>query len=138
VDNGEVIGYYDKRAQQLDDAYRGEPPQWVREMVADMQAALRGRRVLEVACGSGHWTCFAARSAAHVTGVDAAPRMVPAQQRLDPDEGEVIKVVDRHGIIAQIDILHVAARFLRPAFSTTVSRARSFPPAAVATARSSF
>jgi len=83
VDNGEVIGYYDKRAQQLDDAYRGEPPQWVREMVADMQAALRGRRVLEVACGSGHWTCFAARSAAHVTGVDAAPRMLELARAKD-------------------------------------------------------
>lgn len=60
----------------MEAAYRGEPPAWVREMIADMQAALRGRRVLEVACGSGHWTCFAAQVAGHVTGLDAAPQML--------------------------------------------------------------
>lgn len=74
--NGGVIGYYDRRAARMEAAYRGEPPAWVREMIADMQAALRGRRVLEVACGTGHWTGFAAAVAAHVTGIDAAPRML--------------------------------------------------------------
>ena len=71
-----MIEYYDKRAGAMDAAYAGEPPDWVLAMVADMQAALRGRRVLEVACGTGHWTRFAAEAAAHVTGVDAAPRML--------------------------------------------------------------
>ena len=60
----------------MEGVYRGQPPAWVHEMVADMQAALRGRRVLEVACGTGHWTCFAAEVAGHVTALDAAPRML--------------------------------------------------------------
>ncbi len=40
-----------------------------------MQQALRGRRVLEVACGTGHWTERAAASAEHITAVDASSAM---------------------------------------------------------------
>lgn len=100
--NGWVIGYYGRRAERIEAAYRGEPPAWVREMVADMQAALRGRRVLEVACGTGHWTCFAAEVAAHVTGVDAAPAMLDLARAKNCDvtflQGDAFRLDDLPGV----------------------------------------
>jgi SAM-dependent methyltransferase len=71
-----MIEYYDRRAASMDAAYAGQPHPWVLEMVADLQDAVRGRRVLDVACGSGHWTRYAAEVASHTTGVDAAPGML--------------------------------------------------------------
>lgn len=70
--------YYERRAPLLDAAYRegGASPDWVVAMVADMQAALRGRRVLEVACGTGHWTALAARAAEHTLGTDTSPAIL--------------------------------------------------------------
>ena len=71
-----AIAYYDDRASTMDSAYTAEPTGWVLDMIAEMKRTLRGRRVLEVACGTGYWTRYAAETAAHVTGVDAAPNML--------------------------------------------------------------
>jgi cyclopropane fatty-acyl-phospholipid synthase-like methyltransferase len=67
--------YYDARARYYDQAYEGAPPPWVGEMVSDLQHMLAGRRVLEVACGTGHWTRPAAGVAASVVAIDAIPAM---------------------------------------------------------------
>ena len=83
--------YYDRRAAHLDRDYRrgGEPPSWVLTMVADLRGALRGRRVLEIACGTGHWTMFAAAVAGYVLGIDTSPAMLALAraQGLPPARG---------------------------------------------------
>lgn len=73
-----MVAYYDGRVAQMQAGYARQMPAWVDVMVADLQRVLRGRRVLEVACGSGHWTALAAATAGHVIAVDAAPRMLAA------------------------------------------------------------
>src|SRR5919109_550472 len=79
--------YYDRRAPLLDRGYTRAPPEWVRAMVADMQRVLHGRYVLEVACGTGHWTGFAAQAAQQVVGIDVAPGMLAlARQKQLPHE----------------------------------------------------
>jgi SAM-dependent methyltransferase len=45
-------------------------------MVHDMQRTLAERTVIEVACGTGHWTCLVAETAKCVVGTDAAPKML--------------------------------------------------------------
>ena len=47
---------------------------WARYLFASGYAA--GRKVLDVACGSGYGSALLARSAAHVTGADVAPQAV--------------------------------------------------------------
>src|SRR5436190_11825486 len=73
--------YYERRAPFMDRHYAGSPPGWVLEMVADLQAVLRGRRVLEIACGTGHWTSFASEAAEYILGIDVAPTMLALAQR---------------------------------------------------------
>ncbi len=74
-DDATLRAYYEARAMHYDRAYEGVAPAWVGAMVSDLQRALRGQRVLEVACGTGHWTRHAAAVADSVTAVDTSPTM---------------------------------------------------------------
>jgi len=63
--------YYAKRAREYeriyDKAERQDELAWLRERLPKLFA---GRRVLEVACGTGYWTRCIARTAAHVSACD--------------------------------------------------------------------
>ncbi len=63
--------YYAKRAAVYEQVYdkpeRQHELEWLRHRVPEL---VRGRTVLEVACGTGYWTQFIARSAARVQACD--------------------------------------------------------------------
>lgn len=85
--------YYEARAPWYDNAYQQPAPPWVGRMVADLDDALRTRTVLEIACGTGHWTREAARVAGSVTGVDSSPTM-RAIARTKLVDGSPVTLVD--------------------------------------------
>ncbi len=58
--------------QRDDPARQGEQ----RAIAAALKECFQGRRVLEVACGTGFWTCFVAEVAKRVCAIDAAPQML--------------------------------------------------------------
>jgi ubiquinone/menaquinone biosynthesis C-methylase UbiE len=85
--------YYSWRAPEYermwyrDDAVRqGEQA----AIVGAMKNVFGGRRVLEVACGTGYWTKFVAESAEWVCGLDASPGMLTLARAkgLSPDRVE--------------------------------------------------
>jgi demethylmenaquinone methyltransferase/2-methoxy-6-polyprenyl-1,4-benzoquinol methylase len=63
--------YYAQRAREYERIYakaeRQDELAWLR---ARIPAIFAGRRVLEVACGTGYWTQFIARKARHVVACD--------------------------------------------------------------------
>jgi SAM-dependent methyltransferase len=63
--------YYDRRAAEYEKIYdkpeRQHELEWLRQRIP---AILRDRTVLEVACGTGYWTQFIARSARKVHACD--------------------------------------------------------------------
>jgi ubiquinone/menaquinone biosynthesis C-methylase UbiE len=68
--------YYSQRAQEYERVYHRDDPvrrQELADLERDMGAALQGRRVLEIACGTGYWTERAAGTAEHVTATDLTP-----------------------------------------------------------------
>lgn len=74
-----TVRYYDARADEYEEIYhRDDPPRRAETsaLAADMCAWLAGRRVLELACGTGFWTERLAAAAAHIVAIDAAPRML--------------------------------------------------------------
>jgi ubiquinone/menaquinone biosynthesis C-methylase UbiE len=85
MDESPVIEYYRKRAAQSDGTYG--PPEiqkdfawitaWLRENVTD-------RDVLELACGTGHWTRIASASARSIVASDISWDLVhAARQKID-------------------------------------------------------
>jgi demethylmenaquinone methyltransferase/2-methoxy-6-polyprenyl-1,4-benzoquinol methylase len=81
----EQIAYYRQRAAEYDDWYerrgrydRGAEHRtaWRAELAVVQQLLLAQApfgSVLELACGTGHWTALLTRGATHLTAVDAAP-----------------------------------------------------------------
>lgn len=79
MEDDPLLRYYDLRAGEYEAIYRRDDPSRREELAqlgAALQDAVAGRRVLEVACGTGYWTAAAARTAAHVTATDRAPAML--------------------------------------------------------------
>ena len=75
----DLIRYYERRAPDYEDIYRRPIPEQQTELqmiTSAMQAVLAGRRVLEVACGTGYWTERLAQFTQHVTAVDTSPSML--------------------------------------------------------------
>jgi SAM-dependent methyltransferase len=73
--------YYDRRAGEYEEIYTRAEPEQERELaplVAAVRTQLAGRRVLEVACGTGWWTAIAAEVASSVVATDVAPAMLAA------------------------------------------------------------
>jgi ubiquinone/menaquinone biosynthesis C-methylase UbiE len=82
-------GYYDRRAGEYEAIYFRDDPvrqDEQRQLAECLKEAVWGRRVLEIACGTGYWTQFAAQTARHVLGTDTSTEMLAAAQtkRLSP------------------------------------------------------
>jgi SAM-dependent methyltransferase len=79
---GEIVEYYDKRPL-IGDAWDGEPigtfpdpgPEMARWQ-ADLQEVVRGRRTLELACGTGSGTRVATETATSILAIDSGESCV--------------------------------------------------------------
>lgn len=70
----DLARYYEARAPEYDAIYaKPERQPDLRRLERELPDALRECHVLEIACGTGYWTRFIARSASSVTALDAAP-----------------------------------------------------------------
>jgi SAM-dependent methyltransferase len=84
LESAELLDYYRRRAGEYEAIYakperQGDLAQ-LREIIP---ARLAGRRVLEVACGTGYWTVLVARTAAGVVATDAAEEPMRIAQSKD-------------------------------------------------------
>jgi demethylmenaquinone methyltransferase/2-methoxy-6-polyprenyl-1,4-benzoquinol methylase len=97
--------YYARRASEYERVYdKPERQADLRRLEREIPAMLAGRRVLEVACGTGYWTRFLAREAARVVAIDASVQTLaiavakglPAQ-RVDFVEGDAYALAESLG-----------------------------------------
>ncbi|MBN2460232.1 MAG: methyltransferase domain-containing protein [Candidatus Cloacimonetes bacterium] len=66
-----------------------------------IQAILKGRKVLEIACGTGYWTDVASRSASSVLATDINPEMLClAAQRLQGRQNVDLQIADAYHLTA--------------------------------------
>jgi SAM-dependent methyltransferase len=92
-----LYDYYAARASVYDAAYAGTPQPWVHTMIQALQTALSGRHVLEIACGTGHWTSYAAEVAHSVTATDLTPTMLArARDKLHPHRNVTVIAADAY------------------------------------------
>jgi ubiquinone/menaquinone biosynthesis C-methylase UbiE len=91
----EQIAYYDARAAEYDELLvRVFDPEW-QDLVDALLAAHFTGDVLELACGTGVWTEPVARTATHVTAIDASPAMIAANRARLSDAGLLDRVTYR-------------------------------------------
>jgi demethylmenaquinone methyltransferase/2-methoxy-6-polyprenyl-1,4-benzoquinol methylase len=82
--------YYARRAAEYERIY--QKPERQTDLAAlrpRLRKMLSGRRVLELACGTGYWTEVIAQDAAHVTALDANEEMLAIARRKPYPEGRV-------------------------------------------------
>lgn len=94
------MAYYDTRAPEYEEMFRRDDPVRQAELRALGQAlldALRGRRVLEVACGTGYWTALLAGAARSILALDAAPKMLAiAREKALPSAAVTLRLADAY------------------------------------------
>jgi len=90
LDSAELLEYYRRRAGEYESIYAKPERQadlaWLRSHIPQR---LAGRRVLEIACGTGYWTTLIARSAASVVATDAAEEPMALARAKDYPPGSV-------------------------------------------------
>jgi len=91
----EMVRYYARRAQEYDRVYT--MPRWQADLAMlheRIPALCAGRRVLEVACGTGYWTERVARTAASVEAGDTNDETL-AIARARPGMSERVQLICR-------------------------------------------
>ena len=85
---GDTRAYYSARAPEYDRVYtKPERQSDLRAMQQWLPAQLSGRRILEVACGTGYWTQFVAPVARSIVAIDAAPEPLEIARTRVPEYG---------------------------------------------------
>ena len=76
--------YYRRRAEEFETVYhRADPARRaeIKRLSQAAQEALRGRRVLEVACGTGYWTRCVSQIAREITATDSVEEVLNVARR---------------------------------------------------------
>ncbi|MEW5925454.1 MAG: class I SAM-dependent methyltransferase [Candidatus Zixiibacteriota bacterium] len=71
--------YYNLRADEYEEIYNRDDPirQAEQNKIADtIRNIYEGRKVLEIACGTGYWTKYLSETASYICAVDNAPDML--------------------------------------------------------------
>ena len=88
----ELKRYYDRRAPEYEALYQRTMPERnaeLRRIEADLRGLATGRRVLEVACGTGYWTEILAGVADRVVATDVSREMLAVARLRDLAEDKV-------------------------------------------------
>src|SRR6185369_6489481 len=88
-----LASYYAQRASEYERIYsKPERQPDLRALEARIQKMFAGRKVLELACGTGYWTPFIASSAAQVTALDLNDEVLEiARTKKHADKVEFVK-----------------------------------------------
>lgn len=76
--------YYRRRAREYDEMYHLRDPAWQEELnkiACALRGALKGKRVLEIACGTGYWTQILSETAQTIVATDITHEMLEIAKR---------------------------------------------------------
>jgi demethylmenaquinone methyltransferase/2-methoxy-6-polyprenyl-1,4-benzoquinol methylase len=98
MSQAELTRYYAQRAREYERIYERPERQvdleWLRKTLPPM---FSGRRVLEIACGTGYWTQFLARETRAIVGLDVNDETLEiARSKRLPEERVAYRVADAY------------------------------------------
>jgi ubiquinone/menaquinone biosynthesis C-methylase UbiE len=96
----ELVDYYRRRAREYEAIYaKPERQADLARLGSHIPQRLAGRRVLEVACGTGYWTVLVAKTAASVVATDAAEEPMRIAMSKDYGGGNVrFEIADAYAL----------------------------------------
>ena len=101
--DSELLDYYRRRANEYEAIYAKHERQGdlakLRELIP---AALAGRRVLEVACGTGYWTALIAQVADAVVATDMAEETLQLAASKSLPAGARFEIADAYALAASL------------------------------------
>jgi ubiquinone/menaquinone biosynthesis C-methylase UbiE len=102
--------YYAARAPEYDRVYlKPERQAELRAIENWLPPIFANATVLEMACGTGYWTQFIARSAARIVAIDAAPEMLRIAEARVPHDKVAFRVADAYSL--PLDLGRFSAAF---------------------------
>lgn len=109
-DDPSLKEYYAARAREYERVYaKPERQADLRQLEGLLPALFAGRRLLDVACGTGYWTQFFAREAKAVVGVDAtAATLEVASERPWPSGRVGFRVADAYALPDDLGVFDAA------------------------------
>jgi ubiquinone/menaquinone biosynthesis C-methylase UbiE len=84
--HSEMAHYYNERAGEYEQIYFRDNAARRKEIddeVVRVRELAVGKKILEIACGTGYWTQYLSQTAQHITAIDIAPQML-AEARKKP------------------------------------------------------
>jgi len=103
VSPDELQSYYAARAPEYDSVYlKPEQQPDLRTIESWLPAIVANSKVLELACGTGYWTQFIARSAANVVAIDASREMLRIAESRIHTEKVAFHVADAYSLPTHI------------------------------------
>ena len=98
--------YYAARAREYERIYaRPERQADLRRLESLLPSILAGRRILEIACGTGYWTQFLAREARDIVAIDANPEtLAVAAEKSLPAGRVVFRVADAYSLPGDLGV----------------------------------
>jgi len=111
--SAELVDYYRRRAGEYEAIYaKPERQRDLRVLEKYVAERLSGRRILEVACGTGYWTVIAARTAASILATDAAEEPMRIARSKDYGRTAVrIEFADAYALDARLGRFDAALAF---------------------------
>jgi SAM-dependent methyltransferase len=102
--SSDLVEYYRRRAGEYEAIYaKPERQEDLAHLKRVIPQRLRGRRVLEVACGTGYWTAGIAAAAASVTATDLADEpMQIARNKTYPENKVLFRKEDAYRLPADL------------------------------------
>jgi SAM-dependent methyltransferase len=76
--------YYRRRAEEYEQVYYRNDlvaQEEIRKIASTLKEKLKGRRVLEIACGTGYWTQVSSETAQNIVATDIAQEMLAIAKR---------------------------------------------------------
>lgn len=100
--NQDLISYYRDRAAEYDRVYLiPEEQQDLAEATKIFQKLFSGKKVLEIACGTGYWTAQISKSATSVFATDINQTVIEIAQSRKNYENVVFEVADMYSLITE-------------------------------------
>jgi SAM-dependent methyltransferase len=103
LEDANLRRYYDQRAAEYEQIYLPRDEGHGRELgelARELRSTMQGRRVLEVACGTGYWTACAAMVARTVTATDVSRAMLAEAHQKALPANVMLRFADAYHLAA--------------------------------------